>query len=201
MDIISRKEAREQGLIRYFTGVPCKHGHMSEKLTSSATCLECIRLDSAKSRKEDWPRVHKHYKKYAKTHKETLNKIARSSYNRKDKQERTQIQFDQRQSRYTSYLLSRVKGRAKHKGIEFNITLDDIVIPTHCPILGIPLDFNKGHSRDSTPSIDRIDNKLGYIKGNIAVISMKANRLKSDASISDVRAILSYMEQHLENKV
>jgi len=40
MKIITRKEAKEQGLKRYFTGKPCKHGHVSERLTYGG-CIEC----------------------------------------------------------------------------------------------------------------------------------------------------------------
>lgn len=44
MEIVTRKEAIERGLKRYFTGKPCKYGHISEKVTSSATCCECQSL-------------------------------------------------------------------------------------------------------------------------------------------------------------
>ena len=48
MQIITRQQAIEQGLTRYFTGEPCKHGHISEKLLSNRTCVECKRLDKIK---------------------------------------------------------------------------------------------------------------------------------------------------------
>lgn len=41
MDIITRKQAQEQGLLRYFTGKPCKHGHVAERHVSSRGCLSC----------------------------------------------------------------------------------------------------------------------------------------------------------------
>ena len=44
MDIITRKEAKAQGLPRYFTGKPCKHGHIAERQTSKGVCEECHRL-------------------------------------------------------------------------------------------------------------------------------------------------------------
>lgn len=198
-DIITRADAKKRGLIRYFTGVPCIHGHLSEKLTSSATCIECIRVDSAKRRKENWTHVHMTYKKYAKSHRSLMNGIAARSYNRKPKEKRTGEQFECRQRNYESYLLSRAKSRAKSKNIDFDLTVEDIIIPNQCPVLGIYLQFNTGHNRNNTPSLDRIDNAQGYIKGNVRVISMRANRLKSDATIEEIKAILSYMEQHTEN--
>ena len=48
MKIVSRQQAIEQKLTRYFTGKPCKHGHIAEKLLSNRTCVECKRLDKIK---------------------------------------------------------------------------------------------------------------------------------------------------------
>ena len=41
---ISRKIARERGLVRYFTGKPCKHGHVAERLLSNRACVVCAKL-------------------------------------------------------------------------------------------------------------------------------------------------------------
>lgn len=41
--IISREEAERQGLKRFFTGEPCKHGHISERKTNDKSCVECNR--------------------------------------------------------------------------------------------------------------------------------------------------------------
>lgn len=82
--------------------------------------------------------------------------------------------------------------RAISNGLPFSITPQDIAIPALCPVLGIQLE--KGGSRDSAPSLDRIIPKDGYTKINIRVISFRANRLKSDASPNELRAILKYME-------
>lgn len=47
--LISRQEARTQGLARYFTGVPCTHGHIAERQTSNGSCYECDRQQQRKS--------------------------------------------------------------------------------------------------------------------------------------------------------
>ena len=44
MEIITRKQALEQGLKQYFTGKPCKYGHVAPKQTSNWTCMECVRV-------------------------------------------------------------------------------------------------------------------------------------------------------------
>ena len=43
MDIVTRKEAKERGLARYFTGKPCPHGHVAERSASTSRCVECDR--------------------------------------------------------------------------------------------------------------------------------------------------------------
>lgn len=40
-EIITRKDATAQGLGRYFTGRPCRHGHVAERLVCNATCIVC----------------------------------------------------------------------------------------------------------------------------------------------------------------
>lgn len=51
--IISRKDARAQGLKRYFTGEPCKSGHVSERAVSNGNCLECFRAKQAERYQSD----------------------------------------------------------------------------------------------------------------------------------------------------
>ena len=88
--------------------------------------------------------------------------------------------------------------RAKEKGWEFNIDESDIIIPTHCPILGIELiPGGLGIHAFNSPSIDRIDSSKGYIKGNVRVISLRANMMKNDADLQELeqfcKNILNYM--------
>ena len=77
----------------------------------------------------------------------------------------------------------RAKARAKLSNKEFTISVQDIRIPSHCPILKIPLKTHSGRpgGTDSSPSLDRKDNSKGYTPDNIWVISKKANVMKSYA--------------------
>jgi hypothetical protein len=47
---ISWADAVERGLRRYFTGIPCPHGHVCERSVSRRACLEC---DRARKRREN----------------------------------------------------------------------------------------------------------------------------------------------------
>jgi hypothetical protein len=82
--------------------------------------------------------------------------------------------------------------RAIALSLPFEIEPDDIFVPDVCPVLGIPM--AQGGARNNTPSLDRFIPALGYVKTNIRVISFRANRLKSDANIEEMRRVLAYME-------
>ena len=86
-------------------------------------------------------------------------------------------------------LLNHARMRARARGLEFNIELADVVIPTHCPVLGIPLALGDGGVTPGSPSLDRIDNSRGYVKGNVRVISHRANSLKTDATFAELKAV------------
>lgn len=87
------------------------------------------------------------------------------------------------------YMLRRARSRAHVYGRECTITVDDIVIPSHCPILGIELTCRgQGGGGISSPTLDRIDNAGGYTPGNIHVISLCASSMKRDKSIRQLAA-------------
>lgn len=88
------------------------------------------------------------------------------------------------------YLLAAAQARARMKHLPFSITVADVVIPATCPVLGIPLDKR---DRNHAASIDEVVQGLGYVPGNITVISGRANRIKSDATVEDITKVLMYM--------
>jgi len=52
----------------------------------------------------------------------------------------------------------------------------------------------KGQPHDASPTLDRLNNAWGYVPGNIAVISYRANKLKGDATADELRRIAEWME-------
>jgi hypothetical protein len=94
------------------------------------------------------------------------------------------------------YLFHGAKARARRKGLDFDIVLSDIVIPKRCPLLQIELHRNQA-SEPSSPSLDRKDSSLGYVKGNVWVISHRANTIKNDASLEELTAIGARAEKIL----
>lgn len=87
------------------------------------------------------------------------------------------------------------KKRAKENGFEFSITPDDIVIPEICPLLQIPIFRNVGVLGGNSPSLDRIDSSRGYISGNVWVISHRANAIKNNSTIKEMKMLLKNWEK------
>lgn len=101
----------------------------------------------------------------------------------------------------------RARNRAKQMGFEFNIDDEYIesIWQTTCPVLGIPLfsaDFGSGMKRgeskakaqDNSPTLDRIDSSKGYVKGNIVVMSYRANLIKNCGTLDEHKKIVSFLE-------
>jgi hypothetical protein len=101
----------------------------------------------------------------------------------------------------TNRLLNSARARAKKYKIDFNITEEDIFVPTHCPLLGIPLKVAQGKSSSKmhSPSLDRFDINKGYVKGNVWVISYKANTMKSDASLQELQNLVTNLQKHTDH--
>lgn len=89
------------------------------------------------------------------------------------------------------------KQRAKREGSPFDLLPSDIEVPSHCPVLGIELRRGAGAHSDASPSLDRIDPTKGYVKGNVAVISYRANRVKNDGTAEEHEAIAEFMRSRL----
>jgi hypothetical protein len=92
-------------------------------------------------------------------------------------------------------LYLQAKSRAKRLGLEFTITVEDIEIPERCPLLDIELSFGVGMVTHSSPSLDRKDSSKGYVKGNVWVISWRANVIKRDATLDELRLIVAGLER------
>lgn len=88
-------------------------------------------------------------------------------------------------------LLANAKMRAERYNVPFSLSLSDIKIPEFCPALGVKLE--PGGDTDNSPSLDRIVPELGYVPDNIAVISQRANRIKSDANADELRRVSDWL--------
>lgn len=90
-----------------------------------------------------------------------------------------------------SKMITSSRHRAKEKRLEHNIDVEYLrtIATSHCPYLGIELHWQVQRGLGVTnkvfpnsPSLDRIDSSKGYIKGNVVIVSHRANSIKRDAT-------------------
>ena len=93
-----------------------------------------------------------------------------------------------------AFLLYSARERAKKYKLDFALKESDVTIPVLCPILKIPLQFAAGYAQPDSPSLDRIDPAKGYVPGNVVVMSHRANRIKGDATIEELLAVISFLK-------
>lgn len=88
--------------------------------------------------------------------------------------------------RWAASSVSRCRSRAARKNLPFDLEGSDLFpLPEFCPVFGLRLDYNAGPNLRIQASVDRIIPALGYVKGNVRVISRSANLAKMDG-IGDV---------------
>ena len=128
------------------------------------------------------PEVKQHYaelqRKWRENNPKRYKEIDRKSYH------------DTRKHNKASRLRSAAKERAILCQVPFDLEVTDIVIPTHCPVLGVEL---KSGNPDTRPELDRIVPERGYVKGNVCVISGRANRIKWNATLDELEAVAAYV--------
>jgi hypothetical protein len=91
------------------------------------------------------------------------------------------------------------KQRAKQSGIVFDLVIEDIIIPAVCPLLNIPIFAHKGQKgpRANSPSLDRLHPTKGYVRGNVWVISYRANAIKQNATLEELELLTLNLRHRL----
>jgi hypothetical protein len=94
------------------------------------------------------------------------------------------------------FLWKHARDRAKEKGLEFTITPEHVhnAMVERCPVLDVELKPLDKSYWDASPSLDRIDSSKGYTPENIWVISARANRIKSDATLGELKRLVAALE-------
>ena len=93
------------------------------------------------------------------------------------------------------YLIRCSKERAKKYGIPFAITVEDIHIPDRCPVFGTAWEIADNGPSNFSMTLDRLDPKKGYTPDNIAVISGRANRVKSDLTLIELESLVNWLKE------
>src|SRR5437879_5083857 len=103
---------------------------------------------------------------------------------------------------FTTYLCAQARARGRKRGRPATIEPKDLVWPSHCPVLGLKLDYPKysgtrgtEHAQPNWPSLDRWDSTKGYVPGNVFVISFRANSLKNSATYAEILKVAKYLSR------
>lgn len=172
------KEARELGIKKYFTGLECKFGHIAPRHAHNGQCTECGKIAVTKERATPEGKLRE---------KEYYKRI--------------------RVTRFEHIMWRSAQGRAKARNVPITITPQDIKdiwpIDNICPVLGIVMkqNFNgTGHNSPESPSLDCIKPHLGYVLGNVIIMSLKANQLKNNETDPAVfRKIAAWLENNMKD--
>lgn len=88
--------------------------------------------------------------------------------------------------------IARAKYRAQRHNVAFDLSAEAVYVPAQCPVFGVAFVYGvKGHP--NSPSLDRIIPTLGYVKGNVAVISRRANIIKNNASAAELERVAAWL--------
>lgn len=128
--------------------------------------------------------LSKKKKEYYWNNVETIYEKNKLKYiNNKEKHINNQRAYYSIPENWVKRMLTKSRKRAKDVGLEFDISCLDLNLPEYCPYLGVKLTYELGKGQLPTnASLDRIDSNKGYVKGNVQIISRKANTMKSNAT-------------------
>ena len=180
----TRALAKKAGSTKYFTGLACHKGHLTYRYTASGTCADCahVRFKTHGQKAPDPIKRQQTLKAWNASEKARAAKQRWKAQNPKNA--------------WASYALGGAKERAAKAGVPFDLDKDYVtaIIPDACPVFGTPFLFIGGKRlRPDSPTIDRIEPHKGYVRGNVAVISAKANAIKSNATADEIKRVAEWL--------
>lgn len=195
MRVIGREQAKQEGLKRYFTGDPCKWGHVSERMVINARCVQCQRDSEKRRNRENPEQFRAKRKRYYEKNSEKQRKRAKDWYwsNAERCRKRSlkyQYRDDVRERNWKERITPRVKSsrmmreirhRCKRRGLDFDLDREWLLIKLEngrCELTGLPFVLSRGTrvlTNPYAPSIDRVDPSMGYTKDNCRVILWAMN--------------------------
>jgi len=163
------------------------------------TCLECGKSFNKKRKTHLYCCEFCRNTAYVKNHPEIVKKV-KQKWTDSNKVYRTILARKSRENNPELYILRAAQNRAQKQNLNFNLDITDINIPEYCPILNIKLKLNSGKPGGSfdSPSLDKINPSLGYIKGNVQIISHQANMMKSNATKEQLILFSKWIQKSYE---
>jgi hypothetical protein len=184
----TRKEAVQLGQSTFFTGRPCPRGHLSPRRVSNQSCILCDKQNSHNSYARNIDSKKQYNTKWSKDHPELM----RAYHKDWRDQQRGNLLYIQRR------MLSRVKLRSKKEDLPFDLTIEYIqtIWPqdNKCPVYDVEFDLS-GNNLQWCASIDKTIPSKGYVQGNVSIISFRANSIKTDSTLNELKLLVEYLEK------
>jgi hypothetical protein len=179
-----RKLARDSGETRFFTGRPCKHGHIAHRYTCSGVCSACV-SERAKERTYQPRPLEERKQTLARWNASTKGYQAKLRWKEKDPK-----------NAWACSAAGGARIRSKKFGLVCDVDKSYIrsIITDVCPVFGTPFVWYGNNLNALSPSLDRIIPSLGYVKGNVVVISVKANAIKSNATLQEIEMVANWLK-------
>lgn len=182
----SRAEARSLGVKRYYSGKPCPKGHLTYRYVAGGGCAECQAVRAKEKYEGGWRQDATTRKQInARWNTSTKGAIAKHRWRQKDPKRAWAV-----------YATGGAKARATKFGVPFDLDYRYVlsITPDVCPVFGTMFKFiDNGHVLPDSATLDRLKPELGYVKGNVAVISMRANNIKSAYTAKEVAKVAQWM--------
>ena len=156
---------------------PCHKGRFGLE----SKCKKCVQARCKKWSDRNRRRIEAH------------QKAKRERYSSADAVPR---QFGMADQTKAKRMVAEARKRSRLRKMNCSISYHDLLpLPEICPVFGTPLKIGSDKPTEWM-SLDRIDPSLGYVPGNVQIISYRANTLKNDATIEELELVLAHMKRH-----
>lgn len=179
----NREEARRTGSHAYFTGKPCTYGHTYHRYTASGACARCASTLQ---------------KKKPRTVKEEARAKTLVKWNAGTRAHEMKLRWKLADAKW-AWAVSAAGGmrsRSAIKGFPCDVDKEYVyaILTDTCPVFGTPFVFaGAGRANNDSPTVDKLDPAKGYVRGNIVVISQRANAIKSNATWKQIRRVADWL--------
>jgi hypothetical protein len=186
-------------------------GHCRECEKVRAKAFQAAHPDKCRARRKEYRQSHKkevaaYNQQYAREHpagEREKQKRYRAAHPEKVREMRRNFARKDEAADPLKYLWQRARVRADKEGQPFLITLEYLRglypdFPNGARCAAFPWMKLKRGTKVPThhsPSLDKIIPELGYVPGNVAILSYRANRLKSDATLEELEALVAYIRE------
>jgi hypothetical protein len=176
------RAAKDSGQTTYISAKACKHGHGHHRNTANGACTECARIAARERERIVDP---------------AKNAVWQKTWNNSGKAYKAKMAWKARDPKnaWACSAAGGARARASKFGLACDVDKEYIrsILTDTCPVFGVQFVWYGKKLSAFSPSLDRIRPELGYVRGNVVVISQRANAIKSDATAEEIAKVLEWL--------